>query len=387
MNTRRDSDRYRGTNRHRDNNRWYARRPTDVPKALVYRPDEAKGTYLIMSGNMRFNYEHMRKLLNEHGMREVEVERAQRESVQFVWVDVNDQGFFDKRSYGIHCEVKNLLDDKKSCITNKETLHYLLQDRFPEASTKYLPRTYNVRDLDPDTLDWSDGKIYIMRPVGKGKFCGKGIVRVCNPAEFRAAQKEMLKEPTDHAIASEYVRNPFLIDGRKSHIRMFWMVRGATETLPAANFLCPIAVFCTAKKPYVLDHLEDAEIHDSHNKTTDRDVFWPEDMHGMMPEEAIPAAHAQAEEIMKCVGEIYTKEAKPFSEAKYGYEIFGVDFVMDDKYNMHLIEINDRIGYGKARNSLDPENRFGGFTERYLQWIYEKAVGPMLGFEKDTQEK
>ena len=88
------------------------------------------------------------------------------------------------------------------------------------------------------------------RPVGKGNFCGRGIVRVSSPAEFRAAQAEMLREPTDHAIASEYVTNPFLIDGRKSHIRMYWMVRGATATLPAACSLCPVGIFCTAKKQY-----------------------------------------------------------------------------------------------------------------------------------------
>lgn len=374
-------------NRHKDFNKWYKRKPYDVKRAHAYNPEAAKGTYLIMSGNKRFNHDHMKKLLDKHGMKEVDVTRAQTESAQFVWVDVNDQGIFDKRSYGIHCQVKNLLDDKKGCITDKESLHYLLQERFPKESAKYLPHTYNVRDTDPDTMDWSNGKVYILRPVGKGKFCGKGIVRVSSPDEFRAAQAEMIKEPTDHAIASEYVTNPFLIDGRKSHIRMYWMVRGATERLPAACSLCPVAIFCTAKKPYVQDNLDDSEIHDSHNKTTDKCVFWPKDMPERMPAEAIPIAHAQAEEIMRCVGEIYTKEAKPFSEATYGFEIFGVDFLMDDKYNMHLIEINDRIGFGKAKNDPDPENRFETFTEEYLQWVYEKAVGPMLGFEPDPFSK
>jgi len=69
---------------------------------------------------------------------------------------------------------------------------------------------------------------------------------------------------------------------------------------------------------------------------------------------------------------------KSYSETKYGFEVFGCDFMITDDNLVKLIEINARHDYGVNDLEKDNPSGFHRFCENFYTWIYETAIAPIF---------
>ena len=356
----------------RDDGQNLKRKASDVP------PEQFEEPTFAVSGDAGLNHKHLEELLTAAGMRKVDkLEPGM--VLRFLWMELMETFRFDRTCFSVLSYARNILDDekKRTCVSDKGNLHRMLQKQFPEVAAAHLPATFCLDDLQPDKVDW-DHHMYIVRPTGTFAWCGNGIQRATNADELRKIQRDMAKSK-DRPLASEYIKNPLLWQGRKMHLRTYWLVRGRTDHSPFFTMLWDRAKILTAKKPYVCGHFEDSEIHDSHAKGTPRNLFWPDDLRDALTTEQIEHIQNQMREVLSCIGKAFEPIAQPFPESLWGFEIFGCDFMVDaESLNVFLLECNERVGYQMVPGETDASGRFAKFTEDYYNWVYDNALAPLL---------
>lgn len=331
----------------------------------------------VVSGNAGLNHAHLEALLTAAGMRKVPLVRGA--VVRFAWVELQETFQFDPVAYTVVTYVKNLFDDKKkrSCVSDKGALHRVLQREFPAVAAAHLPATCALEDLDADAVDWSE-HLYIVRPTGPFAWCGKGIERAASAAELRRLQREKAGA-RDRPIASEYIKHPLLWHGRKMHLRTYWLVRGRTEHSAFHATLWSRAKIMTAAKPYECAHFDDRGIHDTHVRSTPRGLFWPDDMRDALSEAQIAHIQQQMADVLACVARVFEPLAVPYPESRWGFEVFGCDFMVDAaSLTVYLLECNERVGYHLPPGDTDTSGRYARFAVDYYNWVYDNALAPML---------
>ena len=341
---------------------------------------------------------------------------------------------YDRRAYGVRCWVKSLLSETKTAITDKSKLLANLRGRSAE---RFLAPSRMLRDVS----EVLPGQVLLVKPVGDRTGGGRGNAIVTNAAELEAVQRQY-REEQQGGIACEYIARPWLHDGRKMHLRMYFLVRAQSERAPFLAELWGRGKINTALLPYTLDpaSLHDPDVHDSHMKSTEKDLNFPDDLQipddglhlsdendgtsegtssncsgddtspsNSMPERdegeipqspTIAAAErrrervisdilAQMRDAMSHVAAILQPLAAPPPEAYFGYEVFGIDFMVateNGRPRVYLLEANTRVAYGpiggqKRRRPFDPvrgpwTKKYTAFARDYFEWMYLYGVKP-----------
>ena len=331
----------------------------------------------VISGNAGLNHAHLEALLTAAGMRRVPLVRGA--VVRFAWVELQETFQFDPVAYTVVTYVKNLFDDrrKRACVSDKGALHRMLQREYPAVAAAHLPATCALDALDADAVDWAR-HMYIVRPTGPFAWCGRGIERATSAAELRRIQRAKAGA-RDAPIASEYVAHPLLWHGRKMHLRTYFLVRGRTEHSPFHATLWSRAKILTAAKPYACAHFDDSAVHDSHVRSTPRGLFWPDDLRDALRPDQIAHIQQQMADVLACVARAFEPLAAPYPESRWGFEVFGCDFLVDAaSLNVYLLECNERVGYHLPPGDDDSSGRYARFTVDYYNWVYDNALAPML---------
>ena len=346
----------------------------------------SKRTY-VLSGTVGMDHRALQELLAGAGFVEVPVtvDRA-----TFVWAELVQQFNFDKRTFRIRCVLKNMLDDGKHEITDKGRLHANMRARFPETTRKHMASTVLLRDLA--TTRRADGTqgVFIVRPVGRFACAGNGIVRVANDEQLARVKEDMLRpDMCPDAIASEYVTNPVLWEGRKTHLRMYWLVCAAApgdeERRPFRHVLWRTGKIMTAELPYTNSAWDDKRVHDTHVKSTPRNLFFPDDLTSVSADDK-ELLYQRMSAVLADVAEVLRPSCRPYSESKLAYEVFGCDFLVTTDLNVVLLEINQRIGFFCIPTDPDP-TRYADFTRRYYEFVFNNAIMPLLGPELEPLEE
>eukprot|EP00727_Mastigamoeba_balamuthi_P005599 m51a1_g1659 hypothetical protein (390) ;mRNA; r:369594-371116 len=316
--------------------------------------ERTKRTYVV-TGYMGLDHAHLREVMRGHGWREVPVTSA---SADFVWAELY-LSRFDPRSYN---------DDRKRCVTDKALLHELLAERFPEVAARQTARTRPLSAV----ASVAEGEVLILRPSGQWARAGNGIVRVSSTAELREARARMLARLPD-AIASSYVVDHLLWQGRKFHVRMYWLVCAPCGQRPFTWDVWRRGKILCAAKPFVRGDWWDRAVHDTHVKSTPRNLFFPQDL-GLSAQDA-EAVYQSARAVLGCAAELLRADAVPYSESRYAYEVFGADFLVLADLRALLMEVNERIGFACIGD--DADGAYSEFTRQYYEWVYDTAIGPM----------
>lgn len=82
------------------------------------------------------------------------------------------------------------------------------------------------------------------------------------------------------------------------------------------------------------------------------------------------------EDMCNNIARIYKPYARPYEESKMGFEVFGLDIMIDDNYKVYLIEINDRVGYAPSQGKRDKP--YLDYCRKYLKLIYEDAIKNLI---------
>ena len=332
----------------------------------------------VLSGDVGLDHAPLRALLAGAGFVEVPVtvDRA-----TFVWAELVGDFNFDKRVYGVRCVLKNVLDDGKLLVTDKGRLHAAMAARFPATARAHMAATVRLRDL-ATTRDAATGacRPFIVRPVGRHACAGRGIVRVASDAALARAKAAILRRGAcPDAIASAYVTNPVLWEGRKTHLRMYWLVCAPAPGDPRRPFrqvLWRTGKIMTAARPYVVGAWDDAGVHDTHVHSTPRNLFFPDDLAAVAPADR-DVLYDRMAAVLRDVGELLRPVCRPYPESTLAYEVFGCDFLVTTDLNVVLLEINQRIGFYCIPNDPDPA-RYQAFTRNYYSFVFHNAIMPLL---------
>jgi hypothetical protein len=352
-------------------------------------------TYII-SGANGINHEPLRAILNSVGFSEVAV-TAKPQTVGFICQEqmiISGRIQYDKRIYRFISFLKSLLDNRRYIVTDKSSLYFQLNQIAPELVKRYMATTQLVSQIQ--TVD----KVLIVKPVsqpGQNIGGGQDITIVTSFPELKQVEEKLMDKYKVEPIASEYIMDPWLINGRKCHFRMFLLVRTAGVSISGRSvpFLCQLwdrGTLMTALLPYKFSDFGDSRIHDSHIRSTDRDLFFnldnPDPTDTGLTIEQRQFVFRQMQEMMEPVGQIMQNNTFPYSDSTYAYEVFGVDFMLrKDTLTVVLLEINDHIGMKSVDSSkligYTPETgpwtpAYTEFSTAYWNWVFQSAIAPFF---------
>ena len=346
------------------------------------------GTFTVFD-HQGLQHERLRQLFTarqwvEHDMKDIKVQLkkltdSDKRDIQklpfsdVAWLGVADYKTFknDPDIYNIRTILQNIIagdgihgtTTDKNVLTNKAEMYKNIMKHNPEIGGRYLPKTWNLKEFKPETI--KEDNVFIVKPVGTGAGGGTDISVITSADQFAKAKKELLASKYKDAIISEYITHPHLVNGRKFHIRMYFMVCLG----PNNEFTWHMwdrGKIVTAELDYKDDDYANPKIHDSHFKSTPKNLYYPEDLKA--PSEDILK---QMREILHVAAEVIQPHVKPRPESVYGFEVFGVDFMLTDELVVKLIEINARHDYGHPTGD---DKRFGEYSAAFHEWMYSNAI-------------
>ena len=129
--------------------------------------------------------------------------------------------------------------------------------------------------------------------------------------------------------------------------------------------LCKYGEIANADKPFNLE-TNDLAVHNTHIRST-KGVRFPDNYPGGI-EKGIEILNKSAK-ILSFVSKLLMPTVKPYEESKGGYEILGVDMMVerleDGTEKPMLIEINTKTGYGLLK----------GDTQERKNWLSKFILG------------
>ena len=269
----------------------------------------------------------------------------------------------------------NTYKSGKDVVINKYQLYKNMKKYFPEIAEKHMARTFNILGKDKDM--YKDG-VYIIRPVGKDIGAGEGIEYVINKEEFDVVvNKYKLSNKYKKIIASEYIKPLLLFEKKKFHIRVHMLFLNNKGKITWSINLNGTARY--AKLNFINKDYHNLEIHDTHAKSTNRFIYFPEDFN--FKKKNTEKIISQIELILSKVAEIIKPHLKCFSESNNCFEVFGIDFMIKKDFTVILIEINDTYGFhNENKNEYDTEESrriWRIYIREFVNWIYDNGIAPV----------
>lgn len=256
-------------------------------------------------------------------------------------------------------------------IANKFNLYFNLKSYYNDFFKKYYPDSFYL-DID---MKWKDIKnnIYIARPISGES--GQDIEIVHDENTFENSKKILLnpKYSSTGVSLTEYVQNPLLYDGKKMHLRCYFLITLINNTFN--SYLLDVGCIYTAKLPYVNHDWKNKDIHDTHLKSTGKPIYFPDDLYEHTNGKISNAkdyekVYKNICENLEYVSKITSNNIYQFSTAKNTWEVYGIDVLVRDDLSCFIMEINDRfIGYQCADDKL---------FKKYFDWIDNTVIKPCL---------
>ena len=263
---------------------------------------------------------------------------------------------WDKRFYNVKSWMKSRLD--AFAITNKANMHLIMTERAPQyiADTFIVPSDSKVSPQKPPG-------IWIWRP--EEQYAGKGVEVIDTQDTMDKVWKKHLSTPKhQRALVSKYIEDPMLIDGKKFHLRLYFLVVATPTSKRSA--LYRQGEFVTAKLPYVNGDYQNKDIHDTHFKD-DPGYRFPQDY---------PASEHEKDRIIREVHAGLTALSsaalpliKTYPESTAGFEVLAVDYMLDANGELYLIEINVKPGF-----DIEDQERVDWLTKFLFEGVNEFAI-------------
>lgn len=275
----------------------------------------------------------------------------------------HDLRHYDSSLVGVRCHYKNILPPSKMCIADKGEMYKNISSILPDS----VAESWLNESISEVPEDAKRG-VMIVRPIGDIADSGYGI-RVTNSVDhFDYAIKSVQKEIAESngrlrsLIASRYIINPMLYNGKKYHLRSFFIYRVDSRGDGVRWDVFNRSRVVTAKMPYVEGDWANKLIHDTHSGTTEHNIFVD------TPPEVSHIANALGEIMMR-------SNVRPYEESKVGYEVFGLD-ILPSPSGLKLLEVNSRVG---MKDLGDPpgcpyEDTFTKFSLDYFNWMLKVSL-------------
>jgi hypothetical protein len=354
------------------------------------------------------NHTRLVDILTDHKWKQVDIKTP---NADFAWVGATVGGDFlryEDNIYEIKTTLKNLLKGNgvkgfstsdpdypytKNVITDKAQLYMEMKKKCPEICKKYMAESWLLSD-EKRVAEYSeaDDGVLIIKPLGVGAGGGEGIVYVTNKeelSEFTNAvkrRKQSKEKGSKDYLVSKYLRNPMLIEGKKFHLRMYFMVC-MRNNHKSDWFLFDEGKIITAELPYKDADYMNKKIHDTHFKSTKKNRLFPESRELGISDKEAKSILQQMREVLRCAYDVYKPHIASTRESKYGFEVFGCDFMVTSDVSVKLLEINARHDYGVNDIKKEAPEVYERFCSDFWDWIYKNAIEPVFSVDFEDKEK
>lgn len=338
-----------------------------------------KPTFLVLTTQLDGGV--LEEILSSAGWRKIGIREAQRSGADCVVVGGRYNS--DRRLWHVRAGVKSRL--QILVLTNKVQLHEsLLAD---PARRGFVCETHVVSATSSSPPKIPGPGVWIWRP-GDG-WSGKDIYVFSTQDELdKIWQRYADAAPKIPALISKYIENPLLIDidgeHHKMHLRLYFLVavipKGTVAPEGRRAALMREGVIVNAAKPYSSAEFQDKGIHDTHAAAS-RGSRFPRDYPGGADKAA--TIFDSAAKMLGSVAELALPTAAPYAESKGGFEILGVDFMIDTNDRLWLIEINDRVGFDGLPDASDGTN----LRSWRSSFIFQSVAAFVLGVEPDDDTR
>ena len=329
-------------------------------------------SYIISSAKIEgLLYIPLQIALNSYGLHEI----SSNEATPFLlWLEMLENYKFDPQYYYTKCYVMNMLAEDKSIITNKNNLYFNFKKYCSEKYMKYFADTWSLNQFANDkslvAKVIKNNEIFIVRPAGIGAFSGKDIYIVKDKQTLEIAIKNTKKYQT--VLISKYITNPLLFNGKKFHVRIYFLV-GIIKGYFVTNVF-EFYKILTAKLPYINSDYGNKNIHDTHFDSTDKDYIFPLDItDSNLYNDFTYKYMPQIRVCLQLISKFIKGKISMYKQTKHAFEIFGCDFMIRDDKTICLLEINDKVGY-KCKTIPMTEK----LSQMYFNVILTNIIKPLL---------
>lgn len=240
-------------------------------------------------------------------------------------------------------------------LTNKNILWKTIKNEDENFYNKYMVKHYDIdiENLDSNKDIFKDIKIKIIRP--DWTFERNGIILVDN---FESFKRYMFKKgkylyetitkrrprESHNFVASDFIKNVLLYNNRVTDFRVFFIISYFNDTY-RGYLIKPIIMNLGQyqRNNFNIHHIKE-NITNAHSE---EDHY----LKDLIPQIGYDNYKKIKQQILHIMSFLFRliKKYKIMElniDQTAGYEIFGLDFISDDKYNVKLIEFNEKTGLG-----------------------------------------
>ncbi len=283
--------------------------------------------------------------------------------IDFIYLD--GQNYLNPLYYSLPSYLKNVADDGKRVISFKNVLvdsfskmpamkKYVMTQTQIDLYNYYLAQNWQKFESSYKHF-FSGKKIYIFKPVSGMR--GLGIRVITSFAELKKYCWQIIKnhgskwgktEPNKETmrifVLQEYIINPLLItkNGKKYkfHIRSFFVYQPGKKQ----SFYKKVGKMALAEEPYKHGDWTNKKIHDTHFLGMDKWLFTPKDTG--ISSAKFDKINQQIHTVYKVLNKLIKPYARCYPETVHCYQLFGVDFMITEDYQLKLLETNSSLGLG-----------------------------------------
>lgn len=296
----------------------------------------------------------------------------------------------DRRLWNTKSIIGNNINPNSTPVSSKNSHRQLV----PKSLHSFLP-DQNKLELTPD-FDASKYKKYfdkypvlILKPVdGWG---GHGISIHDNFQSFKKRIDELIqikerdnwseKRNKDYDFSNylnwvldEYVIDPLLYEGRKFHVRVYFIYHQYLNSKKA--YIYEKIRLAIADDPYVPSQFNDPKIHDTHYVV--KDIMELVYLDQVLKPKKYKEVLEQIKMLFTAIAE--NMETECYSENQICYQIYAADVMIDSNYVIKLLEINNQPGFNLELNTS------GILLENIMYHIVDK-IFPPKNEVKEPEEK
>jgi hypothetical protein len=291
-----------------------------------------------------------------------------------LWIELMENNKFDTQYFYTQCYLMNILNDDKIIITNKSNLYFNFKKYYPEKCKEYMAQSWNFKEFirNSNLVDkiTKENKVFIVRPAAVGAYSGKDIYVTTNKNELDAAIEGTKRY--EKVLISEYITNPLLFNGKKFHLRLYFLVGLIDGFLVSKLF--DFYEILTATKPYKKTEWTDKDIHDTHFHGSDVDIIYPINIiDSQFYNNYLFKYLPKIKDCFLHVSKFIVGKIGMYSQTKNAFEIFGCDVLIKDDDSIVLMEINDKVEY--VMKSTDSTIKL---SKMYFNTIIDNILNPIL---------
>jgi len=296
-----------------------------------------------------------------------------------------------KKLYNIQSLICNSLIGTNN-IYHKNLLYFNMLKIDKAFTNKHMAKTFYLKN---DTK-YQNG-VYIARPIEslhgtQTQRSGKDII-IYNDYKGFSRARQLLKK-YKNVIISNYILKPLLFKGLKFHFRTYFIPSIVNGQFKVHYLdICPIY---TAKLPYQEKDYYNADIHDTHLKSTAKDYFFTKSKYYFRQGnldifnndlnkenignnlDKIDNIWKQIENILHNVSRILSKDVRLYDNIKNGFYIFSADYMLSRNENTNtnnviLLEVNHQTGIDFKNETIKLE-----FDKHLFNLIDESIIEPSI---------